>query len=89
MSSGQRSLVNLWNARLDKPPKFGVKVYLSVSLVDPEMAAPGSRLSIIWGEPNGDMAKPSVHPHHQVTIACEAQPWPINEAVRKAYREQA
>jgi len=64
------------------------RAWLSVSLVDPDFAAPGTRLSLIWGEPNGGTAKPSVHAHRQVTIACEAQPWPINEAARKDYRGQ-
>jgi vanillate/3-O-methylgallate O-demethylase len=65
------------------------RAWLSVSLVDPEVAAPGTQLSLIWGEPDGGTDKPSVHRHRQVTIGCEAQPWPIDEAVRKDYRAQA
>lgn len=64
------------------------RAWLSVSLVDPEFAAPGTKLSILWGEPDGGTAKPSVHAHRQLRIACEAQPWPISEAARNGYRAQ-
>jgi len=65
------------------------RAYLSVSMVDPEFAEPGTKLSLVWGEPNGGTAKPSVHDHKQVTIRCEAQPWPIHEAARRSYRSQS
>jgi len=64
------------------------RAWLSVSIVEPELAEPGTMLSILWGEPNGGTAKPSVHRHRQVQIGCEVQPWPIHEAARKAYRAQ-
>ena len=65
------------------------RAWLSVSMVDAEFAAPGTRLEIVWGEPNGGTAKLSVHRHRQVKIGAEAQSWPIHEAARKEYRTQA
>lgn len=65
------------------------RAYLSVSMVDPEFAAPGTQLELVWGEPDGGTAKPSVHKHRQVKIRCEAQSWPIHEAARQNYRSQA
>lgn len=65
------------------------RAYLSVSMVDPELAAPGTALELVWGEANGGTHKPSVHNHRQVRIRCEAQPWPIHEAARREYRAQA
>lgn len=64
------------------------RAWLSVSVVDPQHAAPGSRLEIVWGEPGGGTAKASVHRHRQVRIGAEAQPWPIHEAARREYRVQ-
>lgn len=62
------------------------RAYLSVSIIDPEFSEPGTQLEVVWGEPDGGSRKPSVHDHKQVKIRCEAQPWPIAEASRRAYR---
>lgn len=64
------------------------RAWLSVGLVEPEHAEFGSRLSILWGEPNGGTAKPSVHRHRQIPIGCTVAPWPIHEDVRREYRAQ-
>lgn len=64
------------------------RAWLSVSLVEPELAEPGTMLEIVWGEPGGGTAKPSVHRHRQVRIDAEVQPWPIHEASRTGYRAQ-
>lgn len=42
--------------------------WFSLAILDPDNAAPGTRLTLIWGEPGGGSAKPTVEPHHQVTI---------------------
>lgn len=64
------------------------RAYLSVAVVDAELAEPGTELSLVWGEPDGGTTKPSVHNHRQVKIRCTAQSWPIHEAARQEYRVQ-
>jgi vanillate/3-O-methylgallate O-demethylase len=65
------------------------RAWLSVSIVDAEYAAAGTKLEIVWGEANGGTAKSSVHQHRQVKIDAEAQSWPIHEAARREYRAQS
>lgn len=65
-----------------------VRAWLSVGVIDPELAEPGSRATLIWGEPNGGTKKPSVHRHRQVDIDVEVCAWPIHEDVRSGYRKQ-
>ena len=56
------------------------RAWLSVAIVAPEQAEPGTSLTLIG------TAKPSVHRHRQVEIGCEVHPWPIHEAARREYR---
>lgn len=65
------------------------RAWLSVALVEPEVAEFGSRLSILWGEADGGTAKPSVHRHRQISIGCTVAPWPIHVDTRREYRAQA
>ncbi|RJG57906.1 aminomethyl transferase family protein [Sphingobium terrigena] len=64
------------------------RAWLSVAVVDPDHAAHGGQLSILWGEPDGGTAKPSVHRHRQISIGCTVAPWPIAEDIRRDYRAQ-
>jgi glycine cleavage system aminomethyltransferase T len=65
-----------------------VRAWLSVGIIEPELVEPGTRATLIWGEPNGGTRKPSVHHHRQVEIDVEVCGWPIHEDVRRGYRAQ-
>jgi hypothetical protein len=51
---------------------------LSLAVVEPEYAAPGTRVSVLWGEPEGGAkSKPWLEPHRQVEIGATVAPAPI------------
>jgi len=64
------------------------RAWISLAIVAAEHAETGTELSVVWGEPEGGTAKPTVERHRQVTLRAEVQPWPIHEASRKRYRSQ-
>ena len=42
---------------------------LSVSVVEPQYTAPGTELSVVWGEPEGGAkSSPWLEPHRQVEV---------------------
>jgi glycine cleavage system aminomethyltransferase T len=58
---------------------------LSLAVLDPEHAEPGTEVSVTWGEPGGGTAKLTVEPHVQTEIRAVVSPVPYVETVRKAY----
>lgn len=51
---------------------------LSLAIVDPEFAEPGTRVSVLWGEPEGGAkSQPWLEPHRQVEIGATVAPTPI------------
>jgi syringate O-demethylase len=58
---------------------------LSLAMVDPEHSQPGARVELLWGEPNGGSAKPTVEPHCQVEIPAIVSPVPYAEVARELY----
>jgi vanillate/3-O-methylgallate O-demethylase len=64
------------------------RAWISLAMVEGGLSAPGSRVSVLWGEADGGTAKPAVEPHRQVEIGAEVHPWPIHEASRREYRRQ-
>ena len=59
---------------------------LSLAVVDPGVET-GSRLKVIWGEPDGGTRKSSVEPHRQYAVNVEVSPVPYSEAVRQEYTD--
>lgn len=64
-----------------------VSSWISLALLDEEAAAPGSKVSLTWGEPDGGTRKPSVERHVQTEIACTVEPCPISVTARETYRK--
>jgi len=60
---------------------------LTLAIVEPEYAAPGTKVSLLWGEPNGGTSKPTVEPHVQTEIEATVSPAPYAEAARDTYAE--
>ncbi len=54
---------------------------LSLAVVDPEFATPGTRVSLIWGEPDGGAkSQPWLDLHRQVEIGATVAPAPIGKS---------
>jgi len=61
---------------------------LSLAMVDPDVAAPGTELVLVWGEEGGGSRKPVVERHVQTEIRATVGPAPYAEVVRTSYRPQ-
>jgi vanillate/3-O-methylgallate O-demethylase len=64
------------------------RAWISLAILNADVAATGTELQIVWGEPDGGSQKPAVERHRQVTVRAEVHPWPIHEAARNSYRKQ-
>ncbi|MBY5972058.1 hypothetical protein KUV28_06855 [Ferrimonas balearica] len=64
------------------------RAWISLAILDPEVAEVGTEVTVIWGEPDGGTDKPNVEAHRQVKVRATIQPWPIHEASRTHYRQQ-
>jgi vanillate/3-O-methylgallate O-demethylase len=60
----------IWNER----------AMLSLAIVDPEFAEPGTQVSVVWGEPDGGARSNGwLEPHRQVEIKATVAPAPIGK----------
>lgn len=64
------------------------RAWISLAIVNADVAGTGTELQVIWGEPDGGSQKPAVERHRQVTVRAEVHPWPIHAAAREGYRKQ-
>jgi syringate O-demethylase len=60
---------------------------LTLAVMDPQHAKPGTRVSLVWGEPNGGSRKPNVERHIQTEIGATVSPVPYTKVVRETYAE--
>jgi len=58
---------------------------LTLAVLDPEYAEPGTEVTFVWGEEGGGSTKPTVEPHEQVEIRALVSPVPYVESVRRSY----
>ena len=58
---------------------------LTLAVLDPDYAAPGTDVTLVWGEEDGGTTKPTVEPHVQVEIGAVVSPAPYVEAARTSY----
>ncbi|WP_238367461.1 aminomethyl transferase family protein [Mesobacterium pallidum] len=65
------------------------RAWITLAMVREDLAEPGTKVQILWGEANGGTAKPHVEEHRQILIGAEVQPWPIHSAARESYRKQS
>jgi len=61
--------------------------WISLALLDADVADPGTEVSLTWGEPDGGSAKPTVERHVQTEIACTVEPCPISVTARETYKK--
>jgi syringate O-demethylase len=60
---------------------------LTLAMVDPEFAEPGTQVSLLWGEPDGGTRKPTVERHVQTEIRATVSPVPYSEVARDSYAD--
>ena len=60
--------------------------WISLALVDEAVAAPGTKVTITWGEPDGGTRKPTVERHVQTEIGATVAPCPISVTARETYK---
>jgi glycine cleavage system aminomethyltransferase T len=61
---------------------YNERSVLSLALVEPEHAEPGTEVTLVWGEPDGESANPKVESHVQTEITATVAPNPYVEASR-------
>jgi syringate O-demethylase/vanillate/3-O-methylgallate O-demethylase len=59
---------------------------LSLAMLDSRYARPGTKLTLIWGEPGGGSRKPHVEHHEQTTVEVTVAPVPYARAVQDMKR---
>ncbi len=60
---------------------------LTLAMLDEDFAAPGTEVSLVWGEPDGGTTKPTVEKHVQVEITGVVSPVPYSEVARTGYAD--
>jgi glycine cleavage system aminomethyltransferase T len=55
---------------------YNERTVLSVGVVDTDHAEPGTRVTLVWGEPGGTSPNPKVEPHVQAEIGATVAPAP-------------
>jgi len=60
---------------------------LTIAVLEPEFAEPGSEVVLVWGEENGGTRKPTIERHKQMEIRAIVSPVPYAETARKSYAD--
>jgi syringate O-demethylase len=60
---------------------------LTIAILDPEHAEPGTEVTLVWGEENGGTRKPTIERHKQMEIRAIVSPVPYAETARKVYAD--
>ena len=60
---------------------------LTLAMVDEDFAAPGTQVTLLWGEPGGGTRKPTVERHVQTEIRAIVSPAPYSEVARDSYAD--
>jgi len=60
---------------------------LTLAILNPDQAEPGTEVILVWGEPNGGTSKPTVEPHVQTELRAIVSPIPYAETARKVYAD--
>src|SRR4030095_6420000 len=58
---------------------YNERAMISLAIVDNAHAAPGTEVTLVWGEPGRGSSKPTVERHQQSEIRATVQPVPISE----------
>jgi len=64
---------------------YNERAQLSLGIIDEEFAVPGTQVTLVWGEPDGGTAKPTVERHRQFNVRAKVAPVPYAREVRESY----
>lgn len=59
---------------------------LTLAVLDRDYAQPGTEVTLLWGEPDGGTAKPTVESHVQMEMRAVVGPVPYAKVAREEYR---
>lgn len=62
------------------------RTWVALACVDAEHAAEGTQLELLWGEPGGGSARPTVERHVQMPLRGTVTGWPFSKSARASYR---
>jgi glycine cleavage system aminomethyltransferase T len=62
------------------------RAWVALACVDESVAAEGTQLVLLWGEPDGGSDRPTVEPHVQMPLRATVTSWPYSESARVNYR---
>src|SRR5438309_12051232 len=65
---------------------YNERAMVSLAVIDNDLSAAGTELTLVWGEEGGGSSKPTVERHMQAQIRTTVAPAPFAEAARVAYR---
>jgi syringate O-demethylase len=60
---------------------------LTIAVLEPEFAEPGTEVTFVWGEEGGGTRKPTVERHRQMELRAAVSPVPYAETARKSYAD--
>ena len=63
--------------------------WISLSMIDETQSAPGTEVTVLWGEPAGGSSKPTVERHVQTEVRATVGPAPFSDQAREGYRPHA
>jgi glycine cleavage system aminomethyltransferase T len=63
--------------------------WISLSMIDEGQSAPGTEVTVLWGEPAGRSSKPTVERHVQTEVRATVGPAPFSDQAREGYRPHA
>jgi glycine cleavage system aminomethyltransferase T len=63
--------------------------WISLCVLEPEVAQEGKSLQVVWGEPNGGTSKPVVERHIQTEVRVTVTDCPISVDARDSYKKWA
>ena len=63
--------------------------WISLCMLDAQVAEPGTELTVLWGEPDGGTAKPVVERHLQTEMRATVAPCPISDQACDGYKSWA
>ena len=65
---------------------YNERAMLSLGCISEELSAPGTQVTLVWGEEDGGSTKPTVERHSQVIMRATVAPAPYGQVAREAYR---
>jgi hypothetical protein len=57
-----------------------------LSIIDERLSAPGTEVTVLWGEPDGGSSKPTVERHNWMEVRAVVGPARSSERAREGYR---